>query len=107
VEQPETFFELGLGGIVLKKGSQGVEVITPGERFSLQGMRVPAIDSTGAGDSFAGGWMHALAHEAALRQAALLANACGALSTTFEGPHGTFSMEELQDFMATYKDNDS
>ena len=69
-------------------------------------MRVTAVDSTGAGDSFAGGWMHALAHGAALRQAARLANACGALTTTFEGPHGTFSMEELHDFMATFKDNE-
>jgi sugar/nucleoside kinase (ribokinase family) len=46
---------------------------------------VDAVDTTGAGDSFAAGFVHGLLTQRSLRDCLLLANATGALSTTGVG----------------------
>jgi sugar/nucleoside kinase (ribokinase family) len=100
-------FDQGMRGVVVKKGSQGVDIHPPTSGLTLNSFSVNAIDTTGAGDSFAGGLIHGLANGYPLPEAAVLANACGAFTTTIEGPHGVFSLEELRHFISSFKDNNS
>ena len=95
---------LGCTHLALKKGSQGVEMITPEERFSVNSYTIQAVDTSGAGDSFAGGFIYGLASGQSVRQAAVLANACGAYTATLEGPHGCFTLSELNTFKDQHKD---
>jgi ribokinase len=103
----ERLFEQGVKGVVVKKGSMGVDVYAPATQFSVGSFPVLVKDTTGAGDSFAGGLMHGLANGCTLGEAVALGNACGALTSTIEGPHGAFSLEELVNFMASFKENHS
>ncbi|MDR3577681.1 MAG: carbohydrate kinase family protein [Anaerolineaceae bacterium] len=100
-------FEQGMQGMALKKGSQGVDILTRQSSFTLKGLPVDITDTNGAGDSFAGGFIHGLANGYTLRQAAALANACGAYTTTINGPHGIFSMDEIKYFTAKFEDDNS
>lgn len=97
----------GVQKLALKKGSQGVDIITPASNFSAPGFPVNPIDTTGAGDSFAGGFIHGLANGYSLSEATTLANACGAFTTLIDGPHGHFSIADIQNFLATFKENNS
>jgi sugar/nucleoside kinase (ribokinase family) len=55
------------------------------ERMHAGTFRVNAVDTTGAGDSFAAGFVHGLLAKRSLRECLLLANGTGALSTTGVG----------------------
>ncbi|HEX7976762.1 MAG TPA: carbohydrate kinase family protein [Anaerolineales bacterium] len=90
--------------VAVKKGEQGVDLHTGSSTQSIQGFRVKAIDTTGAGDSFVGGLIHGLIHHFDPVQAIELANACGAYTATIQGPHGIFSAEQLAQFISTSKD---
>jgi ribokinase len=69
--------------LVITRGSRGASYLGDDERFDVRAPAVEAIDTTGAGDVFAGvlaaGWLDG--HEAALRRAC----AAGALSTLVPG----------------------
>lgn len=97
----------GCKGLVVKKGSAGVEVVTPAGKFVESALRVTSKDTTGAGDSFTGGFIHGLANGYSLGQAVILANACGAYATTIKGPHGVFSLADINHLIASFKDNNS
>lgn len=59
-----------LAWMVLTRGAQGAEAFAvEGARLSVPAPRVPAIDSTGAGDSFAAGLCHALAQGSGMAEA--------------------------------------
>lgn len=79
----------GLRGCVITLGSRGVFVLdrTGGHERELRlpPHRVPTVDTVGAGDAFCGSLAAALAQGSALTDAARLANAAGALSTTANG----------------------
>jgi sugar/nucleoside kinase (ribokinase family) len=70
---------------VVKQGSQGATVVRGMERMHAGTFRVNAVDTTGAGDSFAAGFVHGLLAKRSLRECLLLANGTGALSTTGVG----------------------
>ena len=59
--------KMGPKYVIIKKGEHGAFLFTPDERFGLLAYPVDSIvDPTGAGDSFAGGMMGALAAEGSL-----------------------------------------
>jgi ribokinase len=66
----------GVGNIVVKTGSRGCMV--NGER--VPGFRVEAVDSTGAGDCFAGAFLAGLHRGLPFVESARLANAAGAMN---------------------------
>jgi sugar/nucleoside kinase (ribokinase family) len=70
----------GAGCIVLKLGARGCSVHAEGGEWTAAGFPVKAVDTTGAGDCFAGGFIAALARGYTLPEAARFANAVGALS---------------------------
>ena len=70
---------------VVKMGSEGAAAARGTERMHVDTFRVDVVDTTGAGDSFAAGFVHGLLTERSLRDCLLLANATGALSATGVG----------------------
>jgi ribokinase len=89
--------------VVLKHGAGGAEVLTPCGRYaSHDGFAVEAVDTTGAGDAFAAGfltaWLDAPADPDYDRCLAV-ANACGALAAAERGPAVPLSQEQVDDLL--------
>lgn len=81
--------------VVVKRGSAGVDVYTPEKHITAKAFQLHPVDASGAGDSFAGGMLYALAHSFELHKAIIFASACGAYTTTVKGPHAAFSIEDI------------
>ncbi len=67
--------------IVAKRGRHGCATLERGQLLEAPGFVVDAVDSTGAGDSFDAGFLHAWLRGLPLLDAMRWGNACGALST--------------------------
>lgn len=83
--------------IFLKKGKQGGTVYHKESEFHYEAQEVKAVDTTGAGDSFAGALVHCLSQKIPLKESAQIASACAAKTVLFSGPHGRFSVEDLSE----------
>jgi sugar/nucleoside kinase (ribokinase family) len=70
--------------MVIKLGARGCLV----DGVAVPGVRVPAVDSTGAGDCFCGGFIAASMRGYSPLEAAGVANACGAQSVSAAGATG-------------------
>ena len=88
--------------MVVKLGRLGCQVQHARESFVEPGFRVQALDTTGAGDCFAGGFIAALQRGFEFRQAARFANAVGALSVQSLG--GTTGIRDFSDTLAWMAD---
>lgn len=77
--------EMGVENVVITLGKEGTYIKTKTECKSIKGLTVDAIDTTGAGDSFNGAFVTALAEGKDIFDAAKFANAAGALSVTKYG----------------------
>lgn len=81
--------------LVLKKGIEGAVAIFQEKEYTAFPYNVKSVDTTGAGDAFAGGLIAALVQGAELPRALKVASACGSLATTAPGPHAFFTGEEV------------
>jgi 2-dehydro-3-deoxygluconokinase len=86
-EQANLDWAHGLGAktVFLKLGAEGVWVSDGATRERIPGMKVQAVDATGAGDCFCGAALARLAAGDSVREAARYANAAAALATTGYG----------------------
>jgi len=92
--------EMGAKIVVLKLGESGCRVFTREEVIEAPGFAVKAVDPTGAGDCFDAGFISGYLDNLPLRDAALLANAMGALAISRMGPmEGTFSLQQILAFI--------
>ena len=74
--------------------------IQNGEVVAGSGFPVETVDTTGAGDSFAAGFVSAYLRNAPLAECLRVANACGALSTRkLGGTPGQPTQDELHLFL--------
>lgn len=84
--------ERGVGTVALKLGADGCYVAGEAYEGFVAAPAVEAVDSTGAGDAFAAGFLYSRLAGWPLDRSAALANAAGALATTrvgaVEGVHG-------------------
>jgi sugar/nucleoside kinase (ribokinase family) len=71
--------------VVVKLGPHGAAAIQGDKISSMPGFKVDAIDTTGAGDCFAAGFISGYVEGMTVRQCLELGNACGALSTLRPG----------------------
>ncbi len=89
--------------VVVKCGPSGALALHDGQVVRSPAFPVDVIDTTGAGDSFNAGFIHAYVFQGLLLQEALRsANACGALSAT--GVGGTAAqpaLEQVRAFLET------
>lgn len=75
----------GVKTVVIKRGREGCAVFDRHRELTAKALPVRAVDTTGAGDCFTGGFLAALYKGGSLEDAADLANACGALSASRMG----------------------
>jgi sugar/nucleoside kinase (ribokinase family) len=74
--------------VVVKLGPRGAIAAADGQVVSAPPFNVSPVDTTGAGDSFAAGFVHAFISGRDLHGCLLEGNACGALSTLQVGGTG-------------------
>lgn len=74
--------EMGVENVITTLGRKGALVVTPDETIFLEGIKVNAIDTTGAGDAFNGALITALSEGKDIFEAAKFANIAAALSVT-------------------------
>jgi sugar/nucleoside kinase (ribokinase family) len=85
---------------IAKLGRDGSMAMTDGQPVTVPAFEVTPVDTTGAGDSFNAGFLHAWLRGWNLDAAMLFASACGALSTLAAGGTGSQpSEEEVNRFM--------
>jgi len=94
--------ELGPSAVVLKRGAGGATIWRDGgPGADVQPFHVEILNTLGAGDAFASGFLYGFLHEWPLERAVRLANASGAIVV---GRHGCSSamptMDEIETFVA-------
>jgi sugar/nucleoside kinase (ribokinase family) len=94
LEQSLRVFENGRTLTVAKLGGDGCAVLAGGKLIRVAAFPVQPVDTTGAGDSFNAGFLHAWRRNAALEDALRFAAACGAISTQGAGGTTTQATEE-------------
>ena len=86
--------------IIVTLGSAGVAAVRRDEAFLVEGRKVKAIDTVGAGDCFCGALAAALAGNMDLREAVEMANAAAALSVQKAGAAPSMpSRREVEAFL--------
>lgn len=94
------FSSFGPKIIVVKMGSEGVRIKSDDFDGTIPIFNVNAVDATGAGDSFNGGFLLGLYHNFPIEQAAVFASAVGAKCVTaFGATTGICSYEETVSFI--------
>lgn len=83
---------------VVKQGREGATAVRGTERVHVDTFRVNVVDTTGAGDSFAAGFVHGLLTNRSLSECLRVANAAGALSAT--GIGGTAAQPDARTLSA-------
>jgi sulfofructose kinase len=96
----------GAGTVIQTLGDRGAFVATArGEEFTVPAFAVQVVDTTGAGDSFHGGLIFALAQGRELREAVRFAAAVAALKCTkLGGQQGLPTLEEVEALLGTQRD---
>ena len=70
--------ETGAGAVLLTEGKDGASLFSGEQAFHCPAFRVRAVDTTGAGDAFTAGFLHASAAEMDLDARLRFASACAA-----------------------------
>lgn len=93
----EWFFQKGVSWLIEKKGKLGVNLWENGsdKNVFIPTYQVRSIDTSGAGDSFAGGLIYGIMQGYNMEKSVKLASACGAITTTFMGPHKKFDLNDI------------
>ncbi|MBN1580110.1 MAG: carbohydrate kinase family protein [Anaerolineae bacterium] len=88
----------GIPIIALKLGANGCMLYERGDVVHVPAFSVPAVDTTGAGDAFAAGFIAGQTLGLDLRACGVWANAMGALAASVEGSYAP-AQDELAAFM--------
>ena len=99
-----SLLQMSVQQLVLKNGAQGSIVYTKDGQINVPSLPVSALDSTGAGDSFAGGLIASLLQGKGIADAVGFASACGAYTATVAGPHAFFTQPEIIKFINEHKE---
>jgi ribokinase len=89
---------------IVTKGSQGVTIYKNGSKIEIPSIKVEAVDTTGAGDSFNGALAVALCEGSEMEDASRFANIVGAISVTKLGAqNGMPTQQEVKEFLQLHK----
>ncbi|AUV82974.1 sugar kinase [Salinigranum rubrum] len=86
--------------VVIKRGPNGAEVRTDSRRYTHPGFAADVVDTTGAGDAFAAGYLAATLDEASVEDALTVGNACGALAAETRGARAELSWGAVETMRA-------
>jgi sugar/nucleoside kinase (ribokinase family) len=93
----QRFKETGVPAVALKLGSEGAALLIHGEIYRGLPIRVTVVDTTGAGDCFDAGFLHAWIHSEPPESCLRMGNICGALCCeAYGGIDGFPTRERLQ-----------
>ncbi len=84
---------------VVKGGSSDILVYSPNAEFSVSSFNVKVVDTIGAGDAFAGGFLTAFLQGKDLEDAVIYGAACGSLKCMDEGAQSGPNKLELEEFL--------
>ena len=102
-EACQALLDGGCEVVALKRGADGCTVYAPGQKIEVPSFKVDAVDPTGAGDCFDGGFVTGLLEGLPLLDVARLANACGGLGATKKGPmEGAMWRAQVDAFIAEH-----
>lgn len=73
--------------VVVKNGAKGGQIYTSKGSISYKAKEVTSVDTTGAGDSFAGALIWAMAKSMSIEESVDLATLWGGKAASFYGPH--------------------
>lgn len=94
------FLGLGIGTVVVKLGAKGSLVKTKTRSVFQAPFSVPCVDTTGAGDCYAAGFLSSLLRNQPLEECARFATACSALTIQKIGATKAIqSMQQIADFL--------
>lgn len=96
----EYFTSFGPEIVIIKQGVEGTRIKSKAFDGFVPVFSVEAVDATGAGDAFNGGFLLGLYHQWPIEQAAIFASAVGAICVTAYGAStGILSYQETLDFI--------
>ena len=96
----EAFIKYGVKNVVIKTGKEGCYIQNANEKFDMPAYKnAKLVDTTGAGDNFAAGFIYGLFRDLSIRECAAYANASAAVSIQYLGAGGLKSLEEVEDMM--------
>jgi len=100
----QIFMDRGTENVIITLGSKGALVVTPSGDEFIKSYKVCAVDTTGAGDAYNGGFATALAEGKDIFEAATFASAVGALSVTKMGTSPAMpTRDEIDEFILRNK----
>ena len=96
----ENLISRGVGNLIITLGSKGALWVTAGHSEIVPGMKVKAVDTTGAGDSFIGSFSHYFAEGEDVPTALRHANQYAAMTVTKKGTQKSYPTKtELADML--------
>jgi sugar/nucleoside kinase (ribokinase family) len=85
---------------VLTRGEHGALIVTPKDSQKVPGFSVKAVDTTGAGDSFRGGFIYGLYQGFSLHDSVVFANAVAAIKCSrMGGIEALPTLNEVEEFL--------
>jgi len=97
----KAFLKYGVKNVVIKTGINGCYIQNSEEKFEVPAYKnTRLVDTTGAGDNFAAGFIYGLFNDLPISQCAAYANAAAAISIQYTGAGGLKSLKEVEDLMA-------
>ena len=93
VRMVEALHDMGVKNVVLKLGDKGCHISADGVEKAIPAYKAQSIDTTGAGDTFTGAFLHAKAKGWDIETCARFANAAGAISVEVKGACGAIRSE--------------
>ena len=97
----DAFLKHGVKNVVIKTGKNGCYIQNVNERLSVPTYKnAKCIDTTGAGDNFAAGFIYGLSKDLPIRICAAYANATASVSIQYVGAGGVKNFQEVEDMMA-------
>jgi sugar/nucleoside kinase (ribokinase family) len=85
--------------VLIKRGADGVSASIEGRRYDETAPAVEVVDTVGAGDAFAAGYLAGVHWQLPVADRLRAAVACGTLSTTGAGSSATPTAAELNAFV--------
>ncbi|SDM92475.1 ribokinase [Fictibacillus solisalsi] len=92
------FHQMGIKNSIIKMGSQGSFIFINGTTSYIEPITVNAVDTVGAGDTFAGALAFAIADGADIQEAVQFANIVAALKVTRQGAQSIPTLDEVNEF---------
>lgn len=86
--------------VVTKHGVDGASIHTPTGSYTHPGFSVESVDTTGAGDAFAAGFIATFLRHGDYERALEFANACGAMASLEDGARTAPTRAEVEAFLA-------